>query len=644
MRARITVGVLFATCAFTAIPAFSAEPPPVEAYGKLPFMTGARMSPDGTMVAAIVPSAGGHTAVAVHHLDGKPPTVIPADNYTPDWIRWKSDHRLIAAVHRTARARSLAVINVESRLVALNPDGFHNVEIGRGRDWRFSHRGHDQLEHDVVDMLPGDPNHILVAHDIMNGIDIEKVDVDTGASNIVEYPKLDMGDWVTDRTGLARIGTTTYRTTQITYARDAGGGDFQKIDATDANFGTPLYPISFSTDPNIAYVQAASTSGYWGLVEYDVAKHALGRTIASYPDRDVEIVTRDRQFVAYIAPGDRPGVEKAVYLDPAWEHDIESINHALPDTLNLIIDRAADGKRLLIFAHGPAEPGAYYVLDRHGPKTAMDMIGERYPGIDPEQVLPAKPISYRARDGKLIEGYVVLPKAARSRPLPFIVLPHDGPTAQYRGYFDYWAQFLASRGYGVLQPNVRGSTGYGAKFEQAGLQQWGLAMQDDVTDGTKWLIDQKMADPAKICIMGGGYGGYSALMGAVTAPDLYRCAISFDGIADLPAYSLTRRYFSGSLAELPRYDNGKLSETSPVNLADRIKATVLLVHSRQDSIRPVEETESMERALKSAGKPVEAIYFDDDEGYGNNGFVSIEANRIAFLKATEAFLKKNIGP
>jgi dipeptidyl aminopeptidase/acylaminoacyl peptidase len=382
-----------------------------------------------------------------------------------------------------------------------------------------------------------------------------------------------------------------------------------------------------------------------------------GRAIASLPDRDTDIVLRDRQLVAYIAASDHPGIEKAVYLDAAWEHDIESIDRALPDTLNLIIDRTANGKRLLVFARGVEEAGAYYILDRNGPKPAMDLLGERYPDIDPGQLLPAKPVSYHARDGMLIHGYVVLPKNAGSRPLPFVVLPHGGPTAHDNGYFDYWAQFLASRGYGVLQPNGRGSTGYGAKFEQAGLQQWGLAMQDDITDGTKWLIDQKMADPARICIMGGGYGGYAALMGAATAPDLYRCAISFDGLSNLPDYAFNRRFFGPHFANLARFDNGKLSETSPVNRADQIKASVLLVHGRQDWAYPVEQTESMESALKHAGKSVEAIYFDNDEGRftirgdessgadfdENDDLVSIEADRIAFLKAAEAFLKKNLG-
>ena len=165
-------------------------------------------------------------------------------------------------------------------------------------------------------MLPDDPNHILLALGGQSGLNIEKVDVDTGAGKIVEYGKDLIGRWVTDRTGLGRIGAGIYDTTQFTYVRDAGGGDFRKIDSTDVNFGTPLWPISFSPDPNIFYAKAASSTGSWGLVEYDIAKGGFGRTIASPPDKDIDVVVRDRQLVAYITAGDRPGIEKAVYLDP----------------------------------------------------------------------------------------------------------------------------------------------------------------------------------------------------------------------------------------------------------------------------------------------------------------------------------------
>jgi dipeptidyl aminopeptidase/acylaminoacyl peptidase len=200
---------------------------------------------------------------------------------------------------------------------------------------------------------------------------------------------------------------------------------------------------------------------------------------------------------------------------------------------------------------------------------------------------------------------------------------------------------IASRGYGVLQPNFRGSTGYGAAFERAGFRQWGLAMQDDLADGTKWLIDRKLADPARICIVGWSYGGYAALMGAIETPDLYRCAASMAGVTDL-SRRLDRAQRS-RLADLnlPRYDSDPeaIAANSPLLHADRIRIPILLAHGRRDFTVPVEDTEAMEAALRDAGKPVEAIYFDDDDHY-----LFREEDRIAYLKALDRFLAANLGP
>ncbi len=659
MRARTVTGLLCAIPALVfSVAALAADPPPVEAYGRLPFLRDVRMSPDGTMVAAIVPSPDGQESLVVQHLNSKAPTVIPVEGYLPDWFKWKNNQRLIVSIHRTARARSLDVLDIETRMVAVNADGSNSVEIGRGRERRFVPVGHRQLEDALVDLLPDDPKHILLALGGHDGVNVEKVDIDTGVGDVVEYGKHDIGYWVTDRTGAARAGSGIYETDVYTYVRPAGSMDWTEINRQDANFGAPIRPIAFAADPDTLYVDAPSSSGLWGVVEYDTTKKTLGRVVASRPDRDIDYIERDNLLAGYIAPGDRAGVEKAVYLDPVWEHDVESIDRALPDTLNLILDRTADGKRLLVFARGPQEPGAYYVLDRNGAKPTMDLLGDRYPDVFPEQVAPPKAITYTARDGTVIHGYVLSPKGATGKPIPFVVLPHGGPDAHDNGYFDYLAQFLVSRGYGVFQPNFRGSTGYGVSLRHGGVQQWGLAIQDDVTDGTKWLIDQKLADPKRIAIMGGGFGGYTALMGAAKESDLYRCVASLGGITDLPAYAFFKRHFGGHRITIAEFDNGKLSDLSPVNHADQIKVPVLLVHGRLDWQVPVEQSLSMESALKSANKAVTSLYFENDDGGivvrsrgevdtafdFNDSQLATGPSRLAFLQAVEKFLKDNLGP
>ena len=224
--------------------------------------------------------------------------------------------------------------------------------------------------------------------------------------------------------------------------------------------------------------------------------------------------------------------------------------------------------------------------------------------------------------------------------MPFVVMPHGGPSARDTLGFDYIAQMLASRGYGVLQPNFRGSKGYGGAFEQAGFQQWGLAMQDDVTDGVKWLIDRKLADPGRICIVGWSYGGYAALMGAVKTPDLYRCAVSIAGVSDLRRRLDLASESRFADLNVPRVDTDPavIDANSPVLHADRIKIPILLVHGRKDFTVSVADSEAMEQALKAAGKPVQTLYFADDDHY-----LFRERDRIAFLQTLADFLGENLG-
>jgi dipeptidyl aminopeptidase/acylaminoacyl peptidase len=226
------------------------------------------------------------------------------------------------------------------------------------------------------------------------------------------------------------------------------------------------------------------------------------------------------------------------------------------------------------------------------------------------------------------------------RQIPFVVLPHGGPSTRDTLSFDYLAQMIASRGYGVLQPNYRGSRGYGGDFERAGFQQWGLKMQDDVVDGTRWLIDQKLADSRRICIVGWSYGGYAALMGAIKTPDFYRCAVSMAGVTDLRRRLDRANQSRFADLNLPRFDSdpASIAENSPVLHADQIRIPVLLVHGRRDFTVSVEDSEAMEGALRKAGKSVRSLYFDDDDHY-----LFREEDRIAFLKTLDQFLQENLG-
>jgi len=257
-------------------------------------------------------------------------------------------------------------------------------------------------------------------------------------------------------------------------------------------------------------------------------------------------------------------------------------------------------------------------------------------------------VSYTARDGLKIPAYLTLPAGLTpedTHNIPFVVLPHGGPNARDFKRFDWLTQLIVNQGYGVLQMNFRGSTGYGVAFRKAGDKQWGQAMQDDITDGTHWLVEQGMANAGKICIVGGSYGGYAALMGVVKEPDLYRCAVSFNGVADLSRLvSLANRYLGGrfSTRHIGRLwkDRKMLANNSPINLVANLKAPILLVHGEKDRVVDIRQSKKMAKVLNRQ-KPGLSEFV---ELPGGDHYLSGYENRITFAKTMTEFLQTHLGP
>jgi dipeptidyl aminopeptidase/acylaminoacyl peptidase len=269
------------------------------------------------------------------------------------------------------------------------------------------------------------------------------------------------------------------------------------------------------------------------------------------------------------------------------------------------LSSSSDGRRSLLFVQSDRSPGEFFLYDAQ--TKHVDMLRASRPDIDPSLMRPREHVTLTARDGVSLHGY--LTRSASAGPQPMVVLPHDGPFETRSGSaFDSTAQLLANRGYAVLQINYRGSAGYGLKFEAAGYQKWGTAIQDDIADATRWAIERKVADPSRICILGTRFGGYSALMNAARESKLYRCAIGNAGIYDLAAW-----YEKGNIADSARIylaktmgsDAAVLREQSPVSQASRIEASVLLIQRRQDGVDRNEQTDAMYARLQKANKRVE---------------------------------------
>jgi dipeptidyl aminopeptidase/acylaminoacyl peptidase len=253
--------------------------------------------------------------------------------------------------------------------------------------------------------------------------------------------------------------------------------------------------------------------------------------------------------------------------------------------------------------------------------------------------------TYKARDGYEIPAFVTLPAGAGDKQLPMVVLPHGGPESRDVRCFDWLAQFLASRGYAVLQPQFRGSTGYGEAHRKAGYRQWGRLMQDDVTDGVKALIEQGIADPKRVCIVGASYGGYAALAGAAFTPELYACAVSINGISNLSAMLNFEEAYAGKESDSVRYwkdhiglkTSPEVLSRSPARAATNVRAAVLLLHGVNDSVVPIAQSREMASALKSLGKAHTLI-----ELPGEDHWLSRSDSRTRVLTEMEAFLATHL--
>ncbi|WP_141291089.1 alpha/beta hydrolase family protein, partial [Ideonella azotifigens] len=330
-----------------------------------------------------------------------------------------------------------------------------------------------------------------------------------------------------------------------------------------------------------------------------------------------------------------------------WRNTLKAIDKGLPERDNLLLDISHDEQRYLIYSEGNGQPGEYYLGDRRSGE--LTLLAETYPDLDPDRLAHKVPVTLKARDGLPLVAFATLPLGRKlgdaGPPLPTVLLPHGGPNSHDDTGFDPWTAFLADRGYLVLQVNFRGSDGYGYAHKAAGLQRWGLEMQDDLSDTLLWATGQHLADPARVCIVGASYGGYAALMGVVKTPELYRCAVSFAGVSDLPDLIATESLYHGGLEEAERTigkawgDRERLRATSPARQAGSIRVPVLLVHGTADRVVPVDQSQTMASALKSAGKTYRYV-----EQEGGDHHLSREAHRLAFFTELETFLDQQLQP
>jgi TonB family protein len=333
---------------------------------------------------------------------------------------------------------------------------------------------------------------------------------------------------------------------------------------------------------------------------------------------------------------DRP---RTKWLVPELEQLQAQIDRTLRGKDNRILNMSRDQNVVLLWSGGADDPGTYYVFDRAARR--MNIFASPYDRLDGARFSPVKSVRYAARDGLSIPAYLTLPQGREAKGLPLIVLPHGGPFIRDSHAFHPWVQFLADRGYAVLQPNYRGSTGYGRTYVERGYGEWGRKMQDDLDDGVAWLEEAGTIDPKRVCIMGASYGGYAALWGAIRNPELYRCAISLAGVTDVGGmlkydskFLIAKRYSKQWRKKVVGEQSRDLAAVSPLQQAARLNVPVLIAHGERDTNVPVDQGRKMVAALKARGAPVQSAFYPGE----GHSFHRAE-DSIDFLRRVEAFLE-----
>ena len=620
-------------------------------------MTSGSLSPDGKYFASMVPASGAKCSIEENDdpQAAKVLLVINLETNTPKVLSgtkgksrltsftWLSNTRI--AFNRQPKAGLDAY-----SMWAINIDGTKPKLLVPGK-WEDGYPTGASL----VDRLKDDDDHILVSYNKRRPkvTDVYKLNIYSGRLKMVaKDPVIDdqtsLG-WVADQQGTVRGYYAVKGLYYYLYHRNDSESDFKLL--RTFKFQEPSFrPVNYSHDPRYVYMSGQAVAKD-GTVIDDSNTDALWLYDA-YEDKFIEKIYENERYdvggiaisdktqkpiyIAYY--GDKP---EKIWLDSELEGIYTSIEASFPNDQVSIGRWTEEEDKAIISTWSDTNPGEMYLYDRN--KGAISFIAKSRPWIDKNQMSPMLPISFEARDGLVISGYLTVPKNSNGKDLPLIINPHGGPNAR-----DYWGynaehQFLASRGYAVLSMNFRGSLGYGRNHVKMANGQWGRKMQDDVTDSVTWAVEQGIADPENVCIYGASYGGYAVMAGITKTPDLYKCAVNYVGVTDMgllfsktpPQWEIWEEQ---QKIEIGDYDNDKeyLDAVSPINLVDRIETPLYIVHGVRDWRVPIQHAQKLRRELEKNGKKEGEDFWWLVKGDEGHGFYK-EANKIELYTELENF-------
>jgi dipeptidyl aminopeptidase/acylaminoacyl peptidase len=628
------------------------------AFGARPAVTAALLSPDGSSVMYITPGPGPKTFAVISNLETGKSTAFASADGNPELLRWcnysapdRAVCQISALTHQTSHIIGF------NRLISMKTDGSDAKLLGQRST--FYDTGLRQSDGVILDWKGSSDGKVLMARQYVpqggeaaigsrlartkSGLGVDLVDTRDLKTSTVELPRDEASAYMTDERGNVRIMRVDQvkegnsLSGQIKYFyRTTGSRDWKTL-ADYVYYEDQIQPLAIDADINALYA-LKKKNGRWALYTIKLDETLAERLIAENPRVDIDDVVRvgeGMRVIGYTYADER---RHATYFDPEFKALSESLSKALPN-LPLVdfVDASSDGRKLLVFAGSDQDPGRYYLFDRHS-KTLNEAMVER-PQLEGRTLAKVTSVTIPASDGVQIPAYLTLPPGKDAKNLPAVVLPHGGPSSRDEWGFDFLSQFLAARGYAVLQPQYRGSAGYGDQWlNENGFKNWRTSM-GDIAASSRWLASQGIADPDRVAIFGWSYGGYAALMEAVTDPQLYKAVIAVAPVTDLGLLKDDAKgYTSQRIVENFVGDGPHIEQGSPLRQASRIQAPVLLVHGDLDANVAFRHSERMADALRSAGKDVEFLQYKGlDHQLRDSGV------RTQFLEKIGELLDRTIG-
>ncbi|MCS7000622.1 MAG: S9 family peptidase [Bacteroidota bacterium] len=603
---------------------------PAEELFRNPSIAQVRLSPDGALLAWLAPHNG--------HLN-----ICVRDRVTGE-ERFVTDERQ-RSIHAFAWANATTIAFLRDTNGDENYQ-LYLLDVRSGEPARLCTPA-GGVRAGILSVLPWREDRILITHNGRNRelFDVYALDVSTGMLECVAENPGGVISWLADDEGAVRAAVRSDGANTTILYRSTPAEEFRELLTT--NFRTTLQPLRFTADGRRLYVLSNRGRDTAAVYVFDPETLREEELVAASDTYDLEGILYSYRSKRAVAASFVSWKQEYIFCDPRWQALWERFAFQLhhrhgSDIVVALTDWSREEDWFIVAAYGDVHPASYYL--GNAATGELTFLGNAMPHLRSDELAPMQPIQYRSRDGELIRGYLTLPRE-HTKPVPLVVFPHGGPWTRDVWGFNPAVQLFANRGYGVLQMNYRGSTGYGRRFWEASFKQWGRAMQDDITDGVRWLIANGVADPERVGIVGGSYGGYAVLAGLAFTPELYRCGVDIVGVSNLLTFRKTIppywRPLNQMLDEMignPETEEELLRQVSPVFHASNICAPLLVFQGANDPRVNKAESDQIVEALRTRNIPVE-YYVRDDEGHG---FLD-ERNRVWMYGIIERFLATHLG-